>query len=90
MKDENAISSHLFTAEYGGGWVRQLLYHYLSCHRRMNAAMIGKGPRNRERFGEAGACTNVSTVKTIVIGCNSMCHIVVVIPGDRGPWRHGD
>lgn len=52
--------------------------------------MIGKGPRNRERFGEAAACTNVSTVKTIVISCNSMRHIVVVIPRNRGPRSHGD
>ena len=68
----------------------QSLYYYLSIHTCMNGAVVVVGTCNRECFREATARTNISTIKTIVISGNSMCHIIGILPSDRSSRRYSN
>ena len=70
--------------------LRRSLYYYLSIHTCMNGAMIVVGTCNRECPGVTTSCSNVATIKTIIIGRNGMCHVIGILPGDSRIHRHRD
>jgi hypothetical protein len=56
----------------------------------MNATMIWVRTCNRKRFTETTARSNVSTVITIVIGCDRVRHVIIILPGNRGSCCHSN
>ena len=56
----------------------------------MNGTVVCVGAYNRERSAETASRTDVSAIKTVVIACNSVRHVIVVIPFHCSSWRHCD
>ena len=66
------------------------LHHYFSYHIRVNSTVVWICTSNSKRSGETTATTNITTIKTIVIGRDGMSHVIGIIPCDLSSHGHSN